>query len=199
MTPGMWAVFAALSTLAVGGAVVTITRNNLVSAVMSLVLSFFGVAGLYALMSAHFLAAVQVLVYAGGIMVLFIFVVMVLNRDENEGWLRTGLLGKTLLVGGVLFLLIRWAVVLYRVASGVAPGPEMPASTGTVKQTGLFLLTEYLFPFEAVSVLLLIAVVAAVVIARGHAAQPTSAYEQESEPMAAMPPDPSPATEEVHA
>ena len=63
-------------------AVFTITRKNPVTAVMSLVATFFGLAGIYATLSAHFLAVLQVLVYAGAIMVLFIFVVMILNREE---------------------------------------------------------------------------------------------------------------------
>ena len=63
-------------------AIVTITRRNPVSAVMSLVATFFGLAAIYASLSAHFLAVIQVLVYAGAIMVLFIFVVMILNREE---------------------------------------------------------------------------------------------------------------------
>src|SRR5882672_5337544 len=75
-------VFWLLSALTVFFAVFTVTRRNPVTAVMSLVATFFCLAGIYATLSAHFLAILQVLVYAGAIMVLFIFVVMILNREE---------------------------------------------------------------------------------------------------------------------
>src|SRR5919201_3577305 len=74
--------FAVLAAWVVGFALLTITRRNPVTAVMSLVATFFGLAAIYASLSAHFLAVLQVLVYAGAIMVLFIFVVMILNREE---------------------------------------------------------------------------------------------------------------------
>src|SRR5690606_17287586 len=70
----------------VGGAVFVITRRNLISAVMGMVGTFFGIAALYASLYAGFLAAIQVLVYAGAIMVLFVFVIMILNRQEDEPW-----------------------------------------------------------------------------------------------------------------
>src|SRR5437667_8807365 len=79
---GEQVVFWLLSSFTVFFAIFTMTRKNPVTAVMSLVATFFGVAALYASLSAHFLAAIQVLVYAGAIMVLFIFVVMILNREE---------------------------------------------------------------------------------------------------------------------
>jgi NADH:ubiquinone oxidoreductase subunit 6 (subunit J) len=72
--------------LTIGGSLFVITRRNLISAVMGMVGTFFALAGLYAMLYAHFLAAIQVLVYAGAIMVLFVFVVMILNRPEDEPW-----------------------------------------------------------------------------------------------------------------
>ncbi|MGZ3439394.1 MAG: NADH-quinone oxidoreductase subunit J family protein, partial [Polyangia bacterium] len=78
-----WWIIAAFT---VFGAVMTVTRRNNIAAVMSLVATFFGLAAMYAMLSAHFLAALQVLVYAGAIMTLFVFVIMVLNRDEAEPW-----------------------------------------------------------------------------------------------------------------
>src|SRR5262249_14461146 len=82
--------------LAAGGSILTITRRNAVSAVMFLVGTFLGVAALYALLYAHFLAVIQILVYAGAIMVLFVFVVMILNKEEEEPWALRGILGKVL-------------------------------------------------------------------------------------------------------
>ena len=97
LTPAGWTpawAFWILSALVVVGAISTISQRSLISAVMSLVATFFGLAGLYATLSAHFLAAIQVLVYAGAIMVLFVFVIMVLNRDEVERVSDRGLLDK---------------------------------------------------------------------------------------------------------
>jgi NADH-quinone oxidoreductase subunit J len=161
-----WAV---LGTLVLGGAFLTITRRNAVAAVMSLVATFFGLAACYALLYAHFLAALQVLVYAGAIMVLFIFVVMVLNRDEAEPWAWRGVVLKGLVgVPAAVYSTVR---IGQYVAQVTPAHPNDPSeSFGTIENVGHILFTDYLFAFEAVSVLLLIAVVAAVVVARAHAA-----------------------------
>ncbi len=168
-----WAV---LGTIILGGGLLTITRRNDIGAVMSLVATFFGLAAAYALLSAHFIAALQVLVYAGAIMVLFIFVVMVLNRDEAEPWATRGLFSKGLLgVPAVVYLTVLAGYHLHNVLPVHVEAP--PADFGTVAAVGNILFTDYLFAFEAVSVLLLIAVVAAVVVAKAHRApfvEPTS-------------------------
>jgi NADH-quinone oxidoreductase subunit J len=159
--------FAFLALLILGGALFTITRRNSIVAVMSLVATFFGLAAAYALLSAHFLAVLQVLVYAGAIMVLFIFVVMVLNRDEAEPWVWRGLLGKILL--GVVPLAYLLATVGRQLVAALPERRELPPpSFGTVSEVGEILFTDYLFAFEAISILLIIAVVAAVVVARAH-------------------------------
>jgi NADH-quinone oxidoreductase subunit J len=163
--------FVAIAVVVVGGALCTITRRNPVAAVMSLVGTFFGLAATYALLYAHFLAALQVLVYAGAIMVLFIFVVMVLNRDESEPLALRGIFVKllgTLALAATVSWLGRY---LYsdNWTTLVRAHPEPPPdSFGTVDQVGTILFTDYLFAFEAVSVLLLIAVIAAIVVARVH-------------------------------
>ena len=148
------------------GALATITRKNPIAAVMSLVATFFGLAATYALLSAHFLAALQVLVYAGAIMVLFIFVVMVLNRDEVEPIAVRGAFTKAVGVAAVGYLVVKLGYQLSTVLAPM-PGPP-PPEFGTVAQVGNILFTDYLFAFEMVSVLLLIAVIAAVVVARAH-------------------------------
>jgi NADH-quinone oxidoreductase subunit J len=120
------------------------------------------------MLSAHFLAALQVLVYAGAIMVLFIFVVMVLNRDESEPWAWSGVFTKVVGVFALVYLL---AKIGYHLRNVSASRPDMPpADFGTVAEVGTLLFTDYLFAFEAVSILLLIAVVAAVVLAKRRAA-----------------------------
>jgi NADH-quinone oxidoreductase subunit J len=173
-----------LSLLTVGGALVTITRRNLIGAVMSLVATFFALAGIYALLSAHFLAAIQVLVYAGAIMVLFVFVIMVLNREEEDPWSLRSPFAKALGAGALAYLLVRLGEVML----GGQPAPMVrggvpPADFGTVAGLGEYFFTRFLFPFEAVSILLVIAVIGAVVLAR-TTAKPTSVHDL---PLAAQP------------
>jgi NADH-quinone oxidoreductase subunit J len=182
--------FLSFATLA--GAIFVITRRNMVSAVMGMVATFFAIAGLYLMLYASFLAVMQVLVYAGAIMVLFVFVIMILNRPEAEPWAVQGLLGKALAGVGLLYLFKRLCSVLWQVKDthglvvakdkinvdvvlnpgdpGVATGAtELITKTyefGTVEGVGYTLFTKYLFPFEAVSIVLLVAVVGAIAIAR---------------------------------
>jgi NADH-quinone oxidoreductase subunit J len=159
-------IFLCIAAIVVGGALLTITRRNPIAAVMSLVASFFGLAASYALLYAHFLAALQVLVYAGAIMTLFVFVVMVLNREETEAIAWRGVILKALGAGCIAYS--AWKLGEYlRLVQPVHPEAP-PASFGTVEEVGNILFTDYLFAFEAVSVLLLIAVIAAVVVARTH-------------------------------
>lgn len=156
--------FWALALLIVGGALVTITRKNVVGAVMALVATFFGMAGMYLLLSAEFLAALQVMVYAGAIMVLFVFVVMVLNRDEIEPWALRGIVTKGVGVAALAYLLVKTATYLFATET---LHPEAPAAGfGGVADVGTKLFTTYLFPFEALSLMLLVAVIGAVVVAR---------------------------------
>src|SRR5262245_9019975 len=154
-------------------ALFTITRRNPVTAVMSLVATFFGLAAIYASLSAHFLAALQVLVYAGAIMVLFIFVVMILNREEVAPLaLRPmRLLG---VAAAAYLLLVFWNVVAKSAppeAGGVlttAAPPAVSDTYGTVGSIGSILFREFLYPFEAISLLLLVAIVGGVVVSRSH-------------------------------
>jgi len=164
-----------LAAIMIGAALFTITRKNAIAAVMSLVATFFGLAACYALLSAHFLAALQVLVYAGAIMVLFIFVVMVLNRDDPERVAPTGLLAKAFGVGVTGYLVYRLARHVVEIIPQYRADEAVSGAFGTVAEVGELLFTDYLFAFEAVSILLLIAVVAAVVIARVHKAEKPSA------------------------
>jgi NADH-quinone oxidoreductase subunit J len=157
-------VFWILAAMVAFFAVFTITRKNPVTAVMSLVATFFGLAAMYATLSAHFLAVLQVLVYAGAITVLFIFVVMILNREEV-----TPLSFRPLRVLGVLagvYLFVKFAdVVVVGLPTGV---PTPSVEFGTVAAVGDLLFRDFLYPFEAISILLLVAIVGGVVISRSH-------------------------------
>jgi NADH-quinone oxidoreductase subunit J len=158
--------FIVIALLTVGGAISTVTRRNNIAAVMSLVATFFGLAAMYAMLNAQFLAVLQVLVYAGAIMTLFVFVIMVLNRDEAEPWAWSGVITKAVGIFALVLMVTRVGYHLW----GVTPlHPEAPPQDfGSVEQVGQILFTDYLFVFEAVSVLLLIAVIAAVVVARSR-------------------------------
>lgn len=179
-----WA-FWMLSALTIVGALFTITRRNLIGAVMSLVATFFGMASLYAMLSAHFLAAIQVLVYAGAIMVLFVFVVMVLNREEAEPWALRSPFIKALGAGALVYLAVRLGEVIVSTRPSSAHREGLPSPDfGSVSSIGDYFFTKFLFPFEAISILLVIAVIGAVVLAR-TVAKPTSVHEMdESNPAA---------------
>lgn len=165
--PTFW--FVVIAALTVAGAISTITRRNNIAAVMSLVATFFGLAAIYAMLSAQFIAVLQVLVYAGAIMTLFVFVIMVLNRDEAEPWAWSGWGSKALGIFALVYLTTRIAYHVMTVTPAHPGAP--PLEFGTVEQVGQILFTDYLFVFEAVSVLLLIAVIAAVVVARARNVQ----------------------------
>src|SRR5687767_3495623 len=119
------AIFVLLAGAAVGGALFTITRRNPVTAVMSLVATFFALAGIYATLSAHFLAVLQVLVYAGAIMVLFIFVVMILNREEIAPVSFRGIITRLIGVTAGVYVAYVAAWVVWRERQGpLLAGPR---------------------------------------------------------------------------
>jgi NADH-quinone oxidoreductase subunit J len=151
--------FAALTI--VSAALVVFLRNIVYSAFM-LLLTFFGVAGLYVLLGADFLAATQLLLYVGGILILIIFGVM-LTRKVMEVKVRAASVNPVqgLLVSGV-FLLILLTAVFRSEWPRVGPSDPLP----TTKTIGTLLMTDYLLPFEAASLLLLGALVGAALLAR---------------------------------
>ena len=141
-----------------------ILARNPVYAAMSLVSAFFWLAGIYVLLTAHLLAFVQVIVYAGAIMVLFLFVVMLLSLSDAELGLEklTVLKGVGILGAAGLLSLLVTALVQAGPRSMARVGEDF----GTVRAVGRLLFTQYLLPFEATSVLLLVAIVGAVVVAK---------------------------------
>lgn len=168
-------VFAVAAVIVLGGAVAVIAARNPVHSALGLIASFFGIAVLFVDLDAHFLAAVQVIVYAGAIVVLFLFVIMLLGVDTADD-LRTeplagqrplALLAGVGIVGAALVTMFLTDDALDRIAIGRESfvGPlDTPGEN--IEAIGRALFTEYLFAFEATSVLLVIAVVAAVVLAR---------------------------------
>jgi NADH-quinone oxidoreductase subunit J len=162
--------FYLLASAALGTAVITITRRELVSAAISLIGTFFCLSGIYLLLHAPFVAVIQLLVYAGAIMTLFVFVVMMLGREERDPWLARGVVARAVAAMALLFLVARMAVVVFRQfgsSEGQSPpaGPPLGDGFGGVVSVGRVLFSEHLLPFEVVSVILLVAVVGVLLVA----------------------------------
>jgi len=141
-----------------------VVARSPVYAAMNLVASFFFMAGIYVLLTAHLIAFMQVLVYAGAVMVLFLFVIMLISLGDEHLFPSR----KTAMQwAGVLGAVALCSVLIGAIAKAtLAPMRDVAPSFGTVKAVGAVLFTEYLLPFEATSLLLLVAIVGAVVVAK---------------------------------
>ncbi len=157
--------FYLLSLLTLGSAFLVITRRNPVHSALALILGLLAQAGLYLMLYAPFVAGVQIILYAGGIMVLFLFVIMLVNleraqREEqfNKQWL-VGILAACAL--GALFVFVFWK------GSGLFPTSLEPmAEASNTQQVAELLYGPYMFAFEIASLLLLVAMIGAVVMAK---------------------------------
>ena len=167
--------FYVLSGVAIVASALVIGQRNPMYSIMLLIVSFWALAGLYITLDAPFVAVAQIIVYAGAIMVLFLFVVMLLNAPQEDAaeWDRThplrrpGMARVGALLAGLLIIQLAWA--LMRVSALVeAPvaGRGDAAAISSVRALGRVLFTDYLFAFEATSILILVAMVGAVVLAR---------------------------------
>lgn len=168
-------VFVCAAAMVLVGAIGVIVRKHPVHAALSLVLTLFGVAVLFVAQEAHFLAAVQVIVYAGAIVVLFLFVIMLLGVDKVENIEIEPIPVQrplALIVGAGLLAMLATAVVQARssVATGTGSGIDIATTTGdhdsNIRQIARSLFSDYVFAFELVSVLLVVAVVATVLLSR---------------------------------
>ena len=159
-------VFATISVLV---SLLVVGQRNPMYSVMLLIVSFGALAGLYVILDAPFTAVTQIIIYAGAIMVLFLFVVMLLNvpREESAG-AALAIAPRSLRIGAVLSVLLGIEVVwaLSRVGIGWFAQDPAAASVSSVSLIGSGLFTRHVFAFEATSVLILVAMVGAVVIAR---------------------------------
>jgi NADH-quinone oxidoreductase subunit J len=160
--------FYAFAFLTLGGAIATITRRSAVHSAVSLIISLLGVAGLYLLQKAEFLFAVQIVLYIGGIMVLFLFVIMLVNLDEaakQRQFRGAWGIGAAAIAGVALEV---WFFV-YKHGQGQLGWPAInipPAGgPGNTERIADVLFSEYLLPFEVASILLLVAVVGSVYMA----------------------------------
>lgn len=159
-------IFYFLSTVLVISALGVITARNPVHAALLLVLAFFTSSGLWLLLQAEFLAITLVLVYVGAVMVLFLFVVMML--DINMAKLREGF-WRYLPMGGAvaLLLVVEMSLVLVNRSSGfgdMAAPPDLPVNLSNSKELGRLIYTEYVYAFEIAAVILLVAIVAAIAL-----------------------------------
>jgi NADH-quinone oxidoreductase subunit J len=160
MTQVLFYIFGAITLAA---SLMVITRRNPVSAALYLVLAFFCLAGIYVLMDAFFLAAVQVAVYAGAIMVLFLFVIMLLNLSPEDlpRFMTRKIKWASVLVTILLGFLLLGLDVLRQMPA--APGEPPRGEAGSI---GEKLFGDFLLPFEITAVLLLVAIVGSVIMAR---------------------------------
>jgi len=163
--------FYIISAIIIGAALAMVSSRRLVRSVIWMVVSFIGVGGLFLLLQAEFIFAVQILVYAGGIVVLFLFVIMLVNLGDLEQaeYLHHQWLPALLLV---MLLLAEVGFLLWAGALGT-PVPEaeridiaLRGMGGNVETVGQVLYTDYLLPFEVVSVLLLVAMIGAIYLAK---------------------------------
>jgi NADH-quinone oxidoreductase subunit J len=156
--------FAIIAAVAVVAALGLILKRNPIHGALFLVVNLACVAALYLMLGAEFLAAAQIIVYAGAIMVLFVFAIMVLIPGKEETGPDPRRLTRlaALPVGGVLLIQLTMIVTARRDAVAPAPAP----AAGGVEAIGRLLFTDYLFPFELTSVLLLAAMVGVLLLAR---------------------------------
>ncbi len=167
-------VFVVAAAICLGGALGVVLNRNPVHAALSLVATLFGIAVLFVAQEAHFLAAVQVIVYAGAIVILFLFVLMLLGVDQAEDLTIEPLRGQRVaaLVVGLGILALPLLAIASTDGEDTGARPSAEAATrvedgvADIDQLGESLFTDYLFAFEITSVLLVIAIVGAVVLSR---------------------------------
>ncbi|HOX83436.1 MAG TPA: NADH-quinone oxidoreductase subunit J [Chryseolinea sp.] len=155
-----------LSFVAVFAAVLVVFSKSPVSSVLYLIITFFAIAGHYVLMNAEFLAAVHVIVYAGAIMVLFLYVIMLLNLNkETEPHKSNVLKFAAVICAGLLMIVL---VGSLKGADMMAQQQVANGQAGLVKNLGQILFKEFLLPFELASILLLAAMVGAVMLGKSE-------------------------------
>jgi NADH-quinone oxidoreductase subunit J len=161
--------FYLFAAVAVSASLLVIAQRNPIYSVLLLILSFAALSGLYILLDAPFVALIQIIIYAGAIMVLFLFVVMLLNapREETEDDQRTHpLRGGPMRLGAVLAVVLAVELVWALTGRGGESGRFPGGAVSSVNALGRMLFTDYAFQFEVTSVLILVAMVGAVVLAR---------------------------------
>ena len=160
----MFYVFGGVAVLA---AFLMIISWNPVAAVLNMILVMFCLAGLFVILNAHFIAAIQILIYAGAIMVLFMFIIMLLNLRGNEPIWKSR--DRNIVLSFIGFLLAVGAFIKLSgtlKASGLHQTMQVGEDFGTTAMLGEILFTDYLLPFEIASIILLVAIIGAVILAK---------------------------------
>jgi NADH-quinone oxidoreductase subunit J len=161
---GVLIIFFVLAALAVLGAVSLILQAHPIHSALSLILVMLALAGLYLLMGAEFVAAVQIIVYGGAVMVLFVFVIMLLNAGVEE---RTNF-SRLATFAGVPLALALAGIIAAAVArsSGNLPAPAPGGALTSTRQLSMLLFSNFVYPFELTSFLILVAIIGAIVLAQ---------------------------------
>ncbi len=159
--------FSLLALSSVVTALLMVTHRNPVMSLLYLIANFFLLAVLYLTLQAQFIAIIQILVYAGAIMVLFLFVIMLLKLGDEQQ-IQEKLSVKKVIAGGLCLAMFAELGLAFSISENHASSIVHPRSEelGTVETIGRSLFTRYVFPFEAISVLLLAAIVGAIVLAK---------------------------------
>ncbi len=163
--------FYLLSGLAIAGGLLVITRRNAIHSALALIVTLLAIAGLYLMLYAPFVAGVQIIVYAGGIMVLFLFVIMLVSLERTAKERQFNRMWPVGLLAGCSLLALFMSVYAKGKGLFVERGPQLPESENT-QQIGIMLYGEagrmgqYTFAFEIASLLLLVAILGAVIMAK---------------------------------
>ena len=158
--------FFVFAAVAVAGAILLVAAREPIHSALSLILVMVALAALYLLLGAEFIAAVQIIVYAGAVMVLFVFVIMLLNAgvEERTNWSKIAWLGMPLAI--VLLLEMAHVGLKAEMGSKIANGAGASSVAASTVDLSKELFTTFLFPFEATSILILIAILGAMILAK---------------------------------
>jgi len=173
MTPQLIA-FLILAAIAVAGAVNVILRRHPIHSAISLITVMIALAGLFLLLESEFIAAIQIIVYAGAIMVLFVFVIMLLNAGAEE---RTNM-SRVARYMGVPLAIVLLIELAYQIAAATLPMASQPSGDGVTRGLSLLLFQDFAFPFELTSILILIAILGALVLAQRGEGAPAKGGEE---------------------
>jgi len=158
----VFAIVAAIS------AVLVVTRSNPVIAALFLNVNFGCLAGLYLLLNAQFIAVAEIIVYAGAIMVLFLFVIMLIKPEHEAKFLSSNKKVKlaAIILAGIIFIQLIYIVIFGHPAEGIGNDVNASVQAGTIESIGTLIFTKYVIPFEAAGFLLLAATIGALVLAK---------------------------------
>lgn len=160
--------FIAFASVAAVSAVLMITRRNPIISALFLISNFAGLSGLYLLLNAQFIAVAQVIVYAGAIMVLFLFVIMLIRPENEKKIFSSNPFAKVLAyaIAALVFVQLAYMIFFTQPSQNVSAEVSSSVQAGTIESIGLELFTNYILPFEAAGFLLLAAAIGALVLAK---------------------------------